>query len=151
MAMTEADLRRHGKSPLVDIGGRSSITWDGAGSIVLDDDPVSANSDPFWLTGWSALWVDIFIKSSGSPTNVRILAQGNGDQHWWDFEEGFWASLMWEDVDTSAGVRKRFLLPCGGWNAVRFRAIGTGTGAQDTFTVAITVTPVKPGIPVAHA
>lgn len=137
----------------VDVIIVSESAWTELLDVVLDDDPTSANSSSHDISEHSALWVHIFIDSTGQPTNVRILAQFSDDNgvNWHDFEEGLWASLYWEDTDTASGIRKAFLLPCGGQNLVRFRAIGTGTGANDTFAVRIRVRAFRGNFGVAHA
>jgi len=100
----------------------------------------------------SGAWVLIYIDSTGAPTNVRILAQFSHDGLvWWDFEEGLWASLYWEDTDTAAGIHKTYLLPCGGHDWVRFRAIGTGTAANATFDVRVWLRAFRGSYGTAHA
>lgn len=156
--MANADLRLNGKSPLVDPGPRTVITWGAAKaeSIRIDDDPTAINSNPFFCSGWAGVWVDVFIDSTGAPTNLRLIARGAGaiggdPNEWFDFLEGFWASLYWEDADTASGVRQRFNLPLGAWRALQFRLVGIGTGAQAYFDVAIHVTPYKPAVGIAHS
>ena len=120
---------------------------------VFDNVTTTDESNPHNTFEWSAMWVYIHIQSANAPTDVRIQAQfqdGLGN-NWWDFEEGLWASLYWEDTDTAAGIRKVFLLPCGGvWN-VRFRVVATGTNAVNTFTVTIRVRNFRGNFGVAHA
>jgi len=122
-------------------------------AIVLDDDPTEYNSALYDVAGESAVWVLIGIESAGAPTNIRILAQISHDAGttWWDFEEGLWASLYWEDTDTAAGILKAFLLPVGGVDAVRIRAVATGTDGNNTFTVTVRVRSFRGNFGVAHA
>jgi len=121
--------------------------------VVLDDDPTSYSSAAFDVSGDSAVWVLIAIDSTGAPTDIRILAQISHDSGttWWDFEEGLWASLFWEDTDTASGILKGYLLPVGGMDAVRIRAIATGTDANNTFTVTVRVRSFRGNFGVAHA
>jgi hypothetical protein len=120
---------------------------------VFDNVTTTADSNPHNTFEWSAMWVYVYVLSAGAPTDVRVQAQfqdGLGN-NWWDFEEGLWASLYWEDTDTAAGIRKVFLLPCGGvWN-VRFRVTATGTGVANTFTVTIRARNFRGNFGVAHA
>jgi len=122
-------------------------------AIVLDDDPTAYNSALYDVTGESAIWILIGIESTLAPTNVRILPQISHDAGttWWDFEEGLWASLYWEDTDTAAGILKGYLLPVGGLDAIRIRAIGTGTDAGNTFTVTVRVRSFRGNVGGAHA
>jgi len=122
-------------------------------AIRLDDAPTYYYSAAMDVTGWGAVWVFIFIDSTLAPTNVRILAQFSDDAGttWWDFEEGFWAALYWEDVDTAAGIRKALLLPVAGIDTLRIGAIGTGTDATNFFDVTVKARAVRGNIPVAHA
>jgi len=113
---------------------------------------VQITSSRYAITSATGGWVCIFIDSTGAPTNVRILAQFSHDGlAWWDFEEGLWASLYWEDTDTAAGIYKTYLLPCGGHDWVRFRAIGTGTAAGATFAVRVWFRAFRGAYGVAHA
>lgn len=120
----------------------------------VDDDPTAFNGTTFSIDQeWAGLWVDIFVDSTGTSTHtVRVLPQfADEDGNWYDFEEGLWASLMWEDVDTASGVYKTFNLPCGGRRLVRFRVIGANTTAVNYFDVIIKVRPYKPAVGIAHA
>ena len=113
----------------------------------------AANSLTHNIVGNGALWVHIFVTSGGTPTDIRVLAQfsDDGGSTWWDFEEGLWASLMWEDTDTAADIRKAYLLTCGGQDLVRFRVICNGTTAPNTFTCTIGVRAFRGNFGVAHA
>ena len=110
------------------------------------------NSAALDIMNESAVWVLIEIVSVGAPTDVRVLPQISMDGAlWWDFEEGLWASLMWEDTDTAAGIHKLFLLPFGGLDLLRFAVVATGTGAGVTFTVSIHARAFHGNFGVAHA
>lgn len=128
-------------------------TWQTVISVRLDDDPTSYNSAAIDVSDWSALWVLIEIDSTLAPTNVRILPQFTPDSGvtWYDFEEGLWASLYWEDTDTASGIHKAFLLPCGGIDLVRFRAVATGTDATNYFDVTVMIRGFRGNFGVAHA
>lgn len=121
--------------------------------IRLDDDPTSYNSAEVDTTGWSALWALFDIDSTLAPTNLRFIAQWShdGGTTWWDFEEGLWASLVWEDTDTASGVNKAFLLPCGGIDLVRIQAVATGTDATNYFQISVLVRPFRGNFEAAHA
>lgn len=122
--------------------------------VVIDGTPAAVNSVSHLLGGRSALWVHLYVQSVGAPTDLRIIAQfsHNNGANWFDFVEGFWASLYYEDTATAApGIRHAFLLPCGGQDLVRFRAVTTGAGPGATFTVGIRVYGFVGNFGVAHA
>ena len=127
--------------------------WTALITVTLDDDPTSYSSPAHNVAGESAVWVLIGIDSTGTPTDVRILAQisHDGGTSWWDFEEGLWASLYWEDTDTANQSWKAYLLPVGGVDLIRFRAIATGTNANNYFEVAVAVRSFRGNFGVAHA
>ena len=121
-------------------------------AVRIDDDPTSFNSAAHDVDGWSAVWLLIDIDSTLTPTHLRVLVQfsDDGGTTWWDFEEGLWASLGWEDVGTGGGINKAFLLPCSGIDDIRIRVVGTGTNATNYFDVTVKVRAFRGGL-VAHA
>jgi len=127
--------------------------WTTAIDVVLSDAPTVINSAPYDITSVTGAWVLIFIDSTAVPTNVRVLVQFSHDAGvtWWDYEEGLWASLFWEDTDTASGIRKTYLLPCGGHDTMRFRVVGTGTSAANRFDVRVLLRPFRGAYGVAHA
>jgi hypothetical protein len=120
---------------------------------VLAATPTTYTSPAYDIGSTTGAWVCIFVDSTGAPTDVRILVQFSHDEGttWWDFEEGLWASMFWEDADTASGIHKTYLLPCGGQNLMRFRTIGTGTGAGATFAVRVLFRAFRGAYGVAHA
>ena len=122
-------------------------------AVRLDDDPTFSYSAALDVSAQAALWVLVSIDSTLAPTNLRILVQcsEDGGTTWWDFEEGLWASLCWEDVDTAAGIKKAYLLPCGGLDTVRIGAIATGTDANNYFTVTVKARAFTGSFAAAHA
>lgn len=121
--------------------------------IRIDDDPTTYTTAAVFTKGWSALWMLVKIDSTLSPTNLRILAQFSidGGNTWYDYEEGLWASLYWEDTDTATEILKGYLLPCGGIDQVRFVITGTGTDATNYFDVNMVVRQFRGNFGVAHA
>ena len=122
-------------------------------AIQIDDAPTFYNSAMQSTPGMAGAWVLIAIDSTLAPTNLRILAQwtDDGGTTWWDFEEGLWASLYWEDLDTAAGINKAFNLPLGGIDDWRIRAVGTGTDATNYFTVTVMYRCYSDAVGMAHA
>jgi hypothetical protein len=132
----------------------SEVAWTTLiNAIRLDDDPTSYNSAAMDVDGWSAVWILIDIDSTLAPTDIRILAQfsHDGGTTWWDFVEGLWASLYWEDTDTASGLLSAFLLPLGGIDTFRIRAVGTGTNAGNFFDVTVLARAFRGNFGVAHA
>ena len=119
----------------------------------IDDDPTAFNGPSFPVGGFNAMWVLIDIASTLAPTHLRVLAQfsDDGGTTWWDFEEGLWASLGWEDTDTASGINKAFMLPFGGIDLMRIRIIGTGTDATNFFDVTILGRTFRGNFAGAHA
>ena len=122
-------------------------------AIRIDDAPTFYNSALMDVAGYSAVWVLIDIDSTLAPTDLRVLAQFSDDAGgtWWDFEEGLFASLYWEDTDTAAGINKTFLLPCGGIDDIRIRIVGTGTDATNFFDCTVLARAFRGNFGVAHA
>jgi len=109
-------------------------------------------SPAYDISSITGAWVNIFIDSTGAPTNMRVLVQFSPDGvTWWDFEEGLWASLYWEDTDTASGIRKAFLLPCGGQDKMRFVVTGTGTTGAAYFDFKVSFRPFRGVYGMAHA
>jgi len=126
--------------------------WVTAIDAVLDGTLVYANSSAYDITSTTGAWVCIYIDSAGAPTNVRVLAQfSHNGTTWWDFEEGLWASMFWEDADTAAGIHKTYLLPCGGQDLLRFGTVATGTGQGAEFAVRVLFRPFRGAYGMAHA
>ena len=119
----------------------------------IDDAPTFYNSAMQSTPGYAGAWVLIDIDSTLAPTNLRVLAQwtDDGGTTWWDFEEGLWASLYWEDTDTAAGVNKAFNLPLGGIDDWRIRVVGTGTDATNYFDVTVIYRCYADAVGMAHA
>lgn len=127
-------------------------TWE----LAINDELTAARTQittaRYAINSATGAWVNVFIDSTGAPTNVRLLVQFSHDGlEWWDFEEGLWASLYWEDTDTAAGIRKTYLLPCGGQDWVRFLVTGTGLAAGATFAVRVWFRAFRGSYGVAHA
>lgn len=122
-------------------------------AIRLDDDPTSYNSADQDSTGYAGAWILVFIDSTLAPTDVRLIAQFSHDAGttWWDFVEGFWASLYWEDTATAGGVYSAFNLPLGGIDTWRIRAVATGTDAGNFFDVTVRARLYRGSVGMAHA
>ena len=138
----------------VDVQVVDSVNWDTLiDNVRLDDDPTSYNSDAQDSDNYAGAWVLVDIDSAGQPTNVRLIAQfsHDGGTTWWDFVEGLWASLYWEDTATADGIKQAFNLPLGGIDTWRIRAVGTGTAANDYFDVTVLARHYRGAFGIAHA
>lgn len=110
------------------------------------------NSAVFDVEDWAGMWVDVYVDSTLTPTNLRLIAQfGDGTGNWQDFLEGFWSTVYWEDQDTAGGIYESLNLPCGGRRNVRFRLVSTGSDALNYFDVTVKVRPYRPAMSMAHA
>jgi hypothetical protein len=127
--------------------------WTTAVDVVLAGPPASYTSAAYDIASTTGAWVLIFVDSTGAPTTVRVLVQFSHDAGftWWDFEEGLWASLYWEDADTASGIHKAFLLPCAGQDLLRFVVTGVGTAAGALFAVQVFFRAFRGGYAGAHA
>lgn len=117
-----------------------------------DNDAVT--SQTIDVSGVSAAWVGLFIESTGTPTDIRIvplLGFGGTPPRMYDFVEGLWASMMYEDTDTANGILHTYLLPCAGALWLQFRVVATGASAVNYFEVRITVQPFRGNFATAHS
>ena len=108
-------------------------------AIRIDNAPTDYNSAGMDVSDYGAVWVLCDVDSTLAPTHLRVIAQYSHDAGttWWDYEEGLWASLGWEDTDTAAGINKAYMLACGGIDLIRIRIVGTGTDAGNFFDVTV--------------
>lgn len=132
---------------------------------LIDDVELNAivtgvHSEPYDVRGYSGCQVHIYVNSSGAPTDIRILPRFSPDYDgvmppvdaiWSASEEGLWASLFWEDLDTADGEWKTYYLPCAGQDWVYFSARGAGTTAVNVFRVTVIVRKFRGPHGVAHA
>jgi len=150
----KVDIAQEGPPIVIDVETITESAWTTLiDNIRIDDAPTFYNSVAHNISTQSAVWVHIAIDSTLAPTNLRVIAQftDDGGTTWWDFEEGLWASLYWEDLDTAAGINKAFLLPCGGQDSMRIRVVGTGTDATNFFDVTVKIRSFRGNFGVAHA
>lgn len=109
-------------------------------AVLFDDDPTSQNSAVMDVDGYRGVWVLLNIDSTGTSAQIiQFVPQfsDDGGTTYWDYGEGFWASMIFEDVDTASGVKKAFLLPVEGIDDWRMRVVCTGTDATYKFTVTV--------------
>jgi len=68
----------------------------------------------------------------------QVQFGGKPGGRWHTFKQGLFASLFYEDQDTSGGLAECFLGDVAG-RVFRLKVIGTGTDASNTFTVSAAV------------
>jgi len=109
-------------------------------AVVLDDDPTSYNSDAVAVDPWTDFLLMLSVLSGGTPTTVQFILQfsDDGGTTWYDYKQGLFAALFYEDADTVSVVEECFSGRVHGRD-MRLRAVGTGTGASDTFTITATL------------
>jgi hypothetical protein len=122
-------------------------------AIRLDNDPTFYNSAALDVEGYAMVALLVAIDSTLAPTDVRIVVQfsDDGGTTWWDYEEGFWASLYWEDTATATEIHKAFVLPVAGFDSMRICAVATGTDAGNYFDVTVKARPFTGAYMGAHA
>jgi hypothetical protein len=76
------------------------------------------------------------VDSANSPTTIQFIVQFSDDEgvDWFDYKQGLFASLFYEDTDTASGIKECFSGECAG-RLFRLRAVAVGTTAPNTFTV----------------
>lgn len=119
----------------------------------IDSTPSSTNGAIQDVSTYNAAWVLIDIDSTATPGSLRVVAQFSDDSGttWWDYEEGLWASLSWEDTDTASGINKAYLLPCGGQDDMRIRVVGTNTTTTGYFDVTVKTRAFRGNFATGHA
>ena len=122
-------------------------------AVRLDDDPTVYNSAALDVRGYGMVALLVSIDSTLTPTDVRLLPQFSDDDGttWWDFEEGLWASLYWDDASTATVIYKAFVLPVAGFDSLRIRAVATGSDATNYFDVTVHARPFTGAFSGAHA
>lgn len=108
--------------------------------IVLDDDPTSYNSAAIEADPWTNFLLFLSVLSSGTPTTVQFVVQfsDDGGTTWYDYVQGLFASLFYEDTDTASVLTECFSGKVHGHD-MRVRAVGTGTDGTDKFTISAKV------------
>ncbi|GAH00251.1 unnamed protein product [marine sediment metagenome] len=107
--------------------------------VVFDDDPTSMNSAPITVTGLNKVWVLLDIDSTSNPTTITFTPQytDDGGNTYYDFQQGIWASMIFEDTATAAGIKKAFILDMAGIDMWRMSITTAGTDASKKFTVTV--------------
>lgn len=110
---------------------------------VLDDDPTSVNSTSLDVSRYRHLLVYLTMESSGSPTTLQWIAQfsDDGGTTWYDYLEGVWAAMFYEDTVMSSEITECFEVPVRG-SEFRLRAVAVGSDGSNTFTITAKVEPL---------
>ncbi len=106
---------------------------------VFDADPTEENSAALSVSGYRGMWLELDIDSLLAPADITFLPQFTDDSGvtWWDYQEGIWASMVFEDTQTASGIKKIFHLPLAGIDSMRIRVVATGTDGTNSFTVTV--------------
>lgn len=108
--------------------------------VVLNAETTTYTSKDFPCGAYRRFALFLRTLSSGTPTTVQYKVQflNANTGLWHDYNQGPFASLYYEDGDTSTEVDDCYDGEVLG-RAIRVVAVGTGTGASDTFTVSAAV------------
>lgn len=76
------------------------------------------------------------IDSTNAPTDIQFLIQysDDGGTTWYDYRQGLFASLFYEDTVVAAGILECFSGEVMG-RTIRLRVVATGTTSTATFLV----------------
>ena len=85
---------------------------------------------------WRKFLLFLDIDSTLAPTTIQFIPQfsDDGGTDWFDYKQGLFASLFYEDTDTASGIKECFSGECAG-RLFRLRAVAVGTDATNLFLV----------------
>ena len=108
-------------------------------AVVFNNVITTQDSGVINVEGYRRALVLIDIDSTLAPTNITFTPQftENGGATWWDFQEGIWASMVFEDTATASGINKVFKLDISGTDKWQISVVATGTDATNFFTVTV--------------
>ena len=108
-------------------------------AVRLDDAPTSANSALVDVSGKNKALVELFIDSTLAPTTVTFTPQftTDGGNTYSNYLVGIWASMVFEDTQTAAGLRQTFILDVAGIDQWRMNVVAAGTDATKFFDVTV--------------
>lgn len=103
---------------------------------VFDDDPTSENSSNVDTDNFRKFTLYLNVDSTDTPTTVQFIVQfsDDGGTTYYDYKQGLFASLYYEDADTASGITECFSGDCAGRD-FRLRVVAVGTDATHKFTV----------------
>lgn len=106
-------------------------------STQLDDNPTSVNSDSLDVSLCREILCYLTMDSTLAPTTLQWIAQfsDDGGTTWYNFLQGIWAAMFFEDTEVASGVTYCFSCPAVG-RLFRLRAVAVGSDATNFFTVA---------------
>lgn len=106
----------------------------------FDATTTSKNSSSVDCSRWRKFLLYLNVDSTLTPTDIRFIPQFSDDAGttWFDYKQGLFASLYYEDADTASGITECFSGDVVG-RLFRLRAVATGTSAANKFTVTATV------------
>lgn len=104
--------------------------------VVFDADPTSYNSEKQDCDHYRRFLLFLNIDSTNTPTTIQFIPQfsDDGGTTWYDYVQGIFASMFYEDTDVASGIKECFSGECAGRD-FRLRAVAVGTDGTNTFTV----------------
>jgi hypothetical protein len=103
---------------------------------VLDDDPTFVNSNSLDVAAFREIIVYLTMLSASTPTTLQWIAQfsDDGGTTWYDYLQGPWASMFFEDTVMTSTITEAYSVPAMG-RLFRLRAVATGSDGSKTFTI----------------
>ena len=105
-------------------------------NVVLDDAPTSFTSKAVRVGPFRRFALYLKHKSANAPTNLQYIVEflNPHDGQWYQYNEGVFASLFYEDTVLATERFESFVGFVLGPD-MRLRAVGTGTSSSATFTI----------------
>jgi len=110
-------------------------------STLLDDSPTSATSDSANCSAYTkfGLFIDVTSTGVGAHTlDLQVQFSNDGGTTWFDYVDGPFSNLSYEDVATAAGIKEILTGECPG-RLFRVTATGNSTSSSLKFTVLLHV------------
>ena len=133
--MTRDRIQKTPSTPVTDFTLRSDIETPIVAR-VFNNVLTALNSPSYDTDRWRKFLLFLDITSANAPTTIQFIVQfsDDGGTDWFDYKQGLFASLFYEDADTAGGIQECFFGECAG-RLFRLRAVAVGTTAPNTFTV----------------
>ncbi len=105
--------------------------------VVFDAVTTTFNSSPIDTETRRMFLLYLDVDSGGTGAHIiqfKVQFSRDGGDTWFDYLQGPFAALFYEDTDTADGIKHCFSGVCGGRD-MRLQAVSTSTSATLTFTV----------------
>lgn len=133
--MTRDRIRKGPSAPVTDFPLRSDIETPIVAR-VFNDVLTALNSPAYDTYTRRKFLLFLDIDSTLAPTTIQFIPQFSDDSgtDWFDYKQGLFASLFYEDTDTASGIKECFSGDCAG-ELFRLRVVAVGTDGTNLFTV----------------